>query len=928
MTIYIASLFLPYTVNFHLNESKDRPLHTGSEPSETGAEASASTASAAVSLFERQNRDQKVGLTPGATTEHERIFSSDLAKAEQEHSGYPFPDTTQDGSLLTESEAHSPAWGSTLSLNQPRPRATIPPSPSILKHQEPFAPTTEPSPKKSDKEQKPLYTQRPSGVHHSREPSRKGSFSSAEWTIETAEQGNGGLRNAVRSATDAGQLEDKVWVGTLGMPTDALSKYTKSAIAEKLEDEYDSLTVYVSDGDFDGHYTHFCKTILWPVFHYQIPDNPKSKAYEDHSWVYYVKTNQAFAERIARNWKRGDSIWIQDYHLLLVPAMLRKLLPDAQIGFFLHIAFPSSEVFRCLAPRKELLEGILGANLVGFQTEEYCRHFLQTCSRILCVEATNEGVQLEDRFVNVNKFPIGIDPTSWDKRRKATDVEQWVKTISERYEGKRLIVSRDKIDGVRGIRQKLLSYELFLNTYPEWRDQVVLIQVATSTTEQPELEATISDIAMRINSTFSTLAHQPLVFLKQDLAFPQYLALISVADALMITSLREGMNLTSHEFVYCQDGKYGNKKYGSLILSEFTGSASVFGNHALLVNPWNYRQCAEAIHTALSRSEEERKQVWTQLHSAVLQNSTANWVKSFSETLNRVWNEQSSREIMAVPRLSVSKLEEAYRRSSRRLIIVDYEGTLASWGSPKSIIVTTPQRAITTLTELTEDPRNIVFVMSSRMPEEMERLFRMVAGLGLIAENGCFVREPKTDEWFKLTNKAQTDAWKEAVRQILGYYQERAEGSWIEQRHCSLMLHYGSAEDQAAASRLASECADHINDSCANQGVHAVMMNGALVVEPADTNKASAAAMVWRHCLERSKSDHSGRPDFLMAIGDGRDDEPVFRWANKLENAKGVDYAMTVTLGSRSTEAKATLTQGVTGVLSCLERLAASSLEQ
>lgn len=256
------------------------------------------------------------------------------------------------------------------------------------------------------------------------------------------------------------------------MPTDALSKYTKSAIAEKLEDEYDSLTVYVSDGDFDGHYTHFCKTILWPVFHYQIPDNPKSKAYEDHSWVYYVKTNQAFAERIARNWKRGDSIWIQDYHLLLVPAMLRKLLPDAQIGFFLHIAFPSSEVFRCLAPRKELLEGILGANLVGFQTEEYCRHFLQTCSRILCVEATNEGVQLEDRFVNVNKFPIGIDPTSWDKRRKATDVEQWVKTISERYEGKRLIVSRDKIDGVRGIRQKLLSYELFLNTYPEWRDQV------------------------------------------------------------------------------------------------------------------------------------------------------------------------------------------------------------------------------------------------------------------------------------------------------------------------------------------------------------------------------------------------------------------------------------------------------------------------
>ncbi|KAF9883187.1 hypothetical protein FE257_003874 [Aspergillus nanangensis] len=914
MTIYIASLFLPYTVNFHQPQLRNRFSQSSNHaPAEAVSDPVSPPLNAAVSLFEKQNDTEKIGLTPGATTDHERIFT----KAEQKQTGYPFPQV-DDTTLMTESEAHSPVWGSTTSFNQPRPRPVIPPSPSILKHQEPVLNDARPSEKAHIHKAPPTI---PIYFNKQRRDSfRKISFSGAEWTIETAEQGNGGLRNAVRSATDAGQLADQVWVGTLGMPTDALSGYMKTAIAEKLEDEYGSLTVYVSDGDFDGHYTHFCKKILWPVFHYQIPDNPKSKAYEDHSWIYYVKTNQAFAERIVRNWKRGDSIWVQDYHLLLVPAMLRKLLPDAQIGFFLHIAFPSSEVFRCLAPRKELLQGMLGANLIGFQTEEYCRHFLQTCSRILSVEATNEGVQLEDRFVNVHKFPIGIDPTSWDKRRQAADVEQWIQTISERYEGKRLIVSRDKIDGVRGIRQKLLSYELFLNTYPEWRDKVVLIQVATSTTEQPELEATISDIAMRINSTFSTLAHQPLVFLKQDLAFPQYLALISVADALMITSLREGMNLTSHEFVYCQDGKYGkygNKKYGSLILSEFTGSASVFGNHALLVNPWNYRQCAEAIHTALERTEEERKQVWEELHRAVLQNSTSNWVKSFNETLNRVWNEQSSREIMAVPRLSFSKLQLHYRQAAGRLIIVDYEGTLASWGSSKSIIVTTPQRAITALTELTDDPKNVVFVMSSRMPEEMERLFRLVANLGLIAENGCFVREPGTEDWFKLTNKEQTDAWKVAVRQILEYYQERAEGSWIEQRHCSLMFHYGSADDQVAAARLAAECVGHINDSCISQGVHAVLVDGALVVEPADTNKSSAAAMVWRHCLERSEQGRRvERPEFLLAIGDGRDDEPVFRWANQLESTKAVDFAMTVTLGSRSTEAKATLTQGVTDMAS------------
>lgn len=414
---------------------------------------------AVISLFDRQQGPQKNGLTPGATTEHERIFSSDL-NAKRERRG--------NSELLTESEAESPTWGSTSSFYQPRPQAAFSASPSILKHQEPTIPEEplqETSAGISELAKTYIKDRRFSS-------SPRISFSKADWTVETAEQGNGGLRNAVRSATDAGHLEDKVWVGTLGMPTDALARETKAIIAKKLKDEFGSSTVYVSDADFDGHYTHFCKTILWPVFHYQIPDNPKSKAYEDHSWIYYVKVNQEFADRIARDYKPGDSIWIQDYHLLLVPAMLRQRLPDAQIGIFLHIAFPSSEVFRCLAPRKELLEGMVGANLIGFQTDEYCRHFLQTCSRILGVEANNEGLQLDDRFVNVGTFPIGIDPTSWDKRRKATDVEHWIRTISERYEGKRLIVSRDKIDQVRGIRQKLLSYELFLRTYPEWRDKV------------------------------------------------------------------------------------------------------------------------------------------------------------------------------------------------------------------------------------------------------------------------------------------------------------------------------------------------------------------------------------------------------------------------------------------------------------------------
>lgn len=521
-------------------------------------------------------------------------------------------------------------------------------------------------------------------------------FAHADWTVVPADQGNGGLRNAVQAAVRNDKLHDKIWVGTLGMPTDALEDtQQKQDIEDRLANEYDSLTVFCKDSDFDGHYTHYCKQILWPVFHYQIPDNPKSKAYEDHSWVYYVKVNQAFADKIVKNWKRGDIIWVHDYHLLLVPSMVRKKLPDAKIGFFLHVAFPSSEVFRCLAVRKELLEGMLGANLIGFQIHEYARHFLQTCSRLLCVEATNDGVQLEDRFVDVINLAIGIDPVALDMNRGDPVVGEWLQTMQERYRGKKLIVARDKLDHVRGVRQKLLAYELFLNKYPEWRDRVVMIQVATSTTEQAELDATVSDIATRVNSSWANLAYQPLVYLKQDISYPQYLALLTVADALMITSQREGMNLTSHEYLFCQDGKFkGHNRYGSLILSEFTGSASVFGGNELSVNPWDYRQCADAIKKALEMGDTEKKQRWDALYKAVMHHTAEHWFTAFLTRLDKVYDEQHRRDTTSVPRLSINILGRQYQKSERRLFILDYEGTLASWGSPNDIILTSPQVSI------------------------------------------------------------------------------------------------------------------------------------------------------------------------------------------------------------------------------------------
>lgn len=305
----------------------------------------------------------------------------------------------------------------------------------------------------------------------SRNNSKERALEGKAWTIEPALQANAGLTNAVRAASESESI-DISWVGTLGFPTDTLPADMKDDIHGRLENEHQALTVYISDKDLDGHYTHYCKMILWPIFHYQVPDHPKSKAYEDHSWEFYRNVNQAFADKAVAGYKRGDVIWVHDYHLCLVPGIIRKQLPDAQIGFFLHCAFPSSEVFRCLATRKDLLEGMLGANLVAFQSDEYAQHFLQTCSRLLTVEATSEGVQLDDHFVNVTSQPIGIDPAATNEARQVEEVQEWIKVIQEKYKGKKLIVARDKLDHIRGVRQKLLAYELFLNKYPEWRENV------------------------------------------------------------------------------------------------------------------------------------------------------------------------------------------------------------------------------------------------------------------------------------------------------------------------------------------------------------------------------------------------------------------------------------------------------------------------
>ncbi|KAI1434573.1 family 20 glycosyltransferase [Xylaria sp. CBS 124048] len=894
MTVFLASLFLPKTVYFSLPESSPRIGGKGRQFSNPAA-PKRPLLTTRPSLFIPQPEDTPP-LTP---TEEGSVVDGGLFLTE---TGLPV--FASDGvEFKAPIDKESPTWGGR--SFQPKSRAKVAPPASILEHEK--------TPLNGEQGASRPGTSRSSG-HDS-------VFADANWRIVNADQGNGGLRNAAEAAARDGCEGEVTWVGTLGMPTDALEgTQTKQDIYDQLATEYNMLPVFCSDKDVDGHYLHFCKQILWPVFHYQIPDNPKSKAYEDHSWQFYVNLNQSFADKIVKNWKRGDTIWIHDYHLLLLPNMIRQKLPDAKIGLFLHVPFPSSEVFRCLAVRKQLLEGMLGANLIGFQIAEYTRHFFQTCSRLLSVETTNEGIQLEDRFVDVTNNAIGIDPVRLDLHRQDPEVMKWINIMRDRYKDKKIIVARDKLDLVRGVRQKLLAFELFLNKNPFWRDKIVLIQVALSTSEVSGLDAAVGDIVARINSSWANLAYQPVVYLKQDIPYCQYLALLTIADALMITSQREGMNLTSHEFIVCQDGAYCDQKHGSLILSEFTGTSSLFGGKELSVNPWSYRECSDAIKKAVEMSGEERASRWTSLREVVSHQTGSHWFNSFLSQLDRSYEVQHRHDQVSVPRLNVTQLAKWYEQSERRLFLLDYEGTLVPHETMKGSVSVNPQRVLTVLNDLVYDTRNTVFVMSARRPDELDHLFRLVPNLGLIAENGCFVKYPSNNAWTEFSDRQNVAVWKQSVRNILRYYLERTPGSEIEDRNCSLIFHFKNAEDFVMAERQASDWTAHINESCEYQRVHATQLEDCVVVESWDCTKVTAATEIYNQLLKGD--DHNSPPDFLMAVGGGREDEKLFRWANELQEGGVVNKAVTVALSSRNTEAKTTLTQGTSSVLVTLQKLA------
>jgi trehalose 6-phosphate synthase/phosphatase len=425
-----------------------------------------------------------------------------------------------------------------------------------------------------------------------------------------------------------------------------------------------------------------------------------------------------------------------------------------------------------------------------------------------------------------------------------------------------------------------------------------------------DLESEVSKITMRINSNYSTLTHQPLVLLKQDISFAQFLALMSVAEVFMITSLREGMNLSGHDFISCQDGNSGiPQRYGSLILSEFTGSASIWSGHGLLVNPWDYAQCAAAINQALTMSPQEKETNWRFLTDRMTRNTASMWCKSYLTSLHQAYDGHISRELASDSSFSIDDLKEEYQISNNRMFVLEESSifpTLKIPGSDRMSLDLKNSR-VSILKSLSSDPQNAVYMTSPRTPKQLELILKELPEIGLIAENGVFLRHPGSQktEWQQLLSEEDTRDWRWGVQRVMQYFQERTEGTYIEEDRFSLTFSYKDSLDPELAIRQSSELTHQINGSRGNVPIRAVMIadEGKVTVGPTTVTQTTTAELALQYITK----EKNAAPDFLVVIGSSPRAGEMFRWANKLSQEGRVGNVINVAVGEKASTTAATV---------------------
>src|ERR1700754_4635745 len=554
-------------------------------------------------------------------------------------------------------------------------------------------------------------------------------------------QSSGGLVSAIKSyfedtTAQRGDLTGKMWIGVADFPQDDWDQVAASHAAEQ---DFDIVPIFTDKDLYDKYYNGFSNSVLWPLFHYFSSLADYDQSYFDA----YVQVNQLFAEKIVPILEPGDQVWIHDYQLMILPHLLRQKRPETTIGFFLHIPFPSYEIFRLLPTewKKTLLHGVMGADLIGFHTYDYVQHFLQSVKMLMGVDNHFHNLQYMDRLIRIDLFPIGIDYNKFQQAANDPEVEEIRNKIRANLEDKKIIFSVDRLDYTKGLMQRLNGFEYFLERYPEWKEKMVFIlNIVPSRDSIPaynDRKKMIEEKIGTINGRFSTISWQPIIYRYNHTPFKDLVALYQAADAALITPLRDGMNLVAKEYVASSLGR------GVLILSELAGAASEL-SEAILVNPTDVADVASSITRALAMPLYEQRNRISLMQRRLQEYDVFKWVNDFMDQLAQVKQEQQNQKVKVLDEKTLNGIRRHYQGPKNALLLVDYDRPLVPFSRiPSEAAPDNNVREM--LQRLSADENNHVIIISGRDLSSLDRWMGSLP-LTLVAEHGASYR-PRHGSW-------------------------------------------------------------------------------------------------------------------------------------------------------------------------------------
>ena len=644
------------------------------------------------------------------------------------------------------------------------------------------------------------------------------------------------------------------WIGWPGIFSERLNENERKIMETRLNREFSCHPVLLTQKDVDLYYNGFCNKTIWPLFHYFL----QYTTFDKKLWYAYQQVNGIFCEKLSEIVNADDIIWIHDYHLMLLPKLIREKLPDAMIGFFLHIPFPSFEIFRVLPWRREILEGLSGADLIGFHTYSYVKHFLESVRRILGYEHAYGEITIDNRVIKVDSFPMGIDYEKFANAASDPKVKKEIDKVCKTLGDYRIVLSIDRLDYTKGIPQRLEAFDLFLEKYPEFKEKVIFIIVAVPSRTKVEhyrlLKKEVDELIGKINGKHGTLGWTPIRYIYRFLPFHRLAALYNIADIALVTPQRDGMNLIAKEFIASKsDSK------GVLILSEMAGAAEEMGE-AIIVNPNNRETIADALREALLMTEEEQIERNKAMQRRLKRYNVKRWAMDFVETLIHIKKLQQDLRTKRLTDEIKTQLLNDYSKSNTRLIFLDYDGTLVHF-MEKPEKAKPSEELMDLLSSLAHQVKNEVVIISGRERETLDRWFGDL-NIGLVAEHGAWIKE-RGGEWEII--EPLEDTWKKEILPILELYVDRTPGSFIEEKEFSLVWHYRNCDAELADVRV-KELKDVLLNLTANLNIG--IMEGNKVIEIKNTNiNKGRAVLKWI-----SKKQW----DFILAIGDDMTDEDVF----------------------------------------------------